>query len=68
MVLGSGQLRERASPVSEYQLEISLKNEHKVTKIDVCGNLRFCLVDWPYFYSVRKTFGAQDCILLIETA
>ena len=63
--LGSGQLRERerekASPVSEYQLEISPKNDHKVTKGDVCGNLRFCIINWPSFYSVRKTFGAQDC-------
>ena len=53
--------RERASPISEYQLEISLKNDHKVTKEDVCGNLRFCLVNWSYFYSMRKTFGVKDC-------
>ena len=60
VVLGSGQLSERASPVSEYQLQISLKKDHKVTEEDVCGNLRFCIVNWPSIYSVRKTFGAQD--------
>ena len=49
---GSGQLRERekASPVSEYQLEISPKNDHKVTKGDLCGNLRSCIINWPSFY------------------
>ena len=47
-------------------LNISWKSAPRMTiksqrKTCVRGNLRFCIINWPSFYSVRKTFGAQDC-------